>query len=190
MGEYDNLFFRRISSKVSRRYTEQYWLGRNCWESYWRWNWWELLELVSFTFNRLTRMEASWKTVTRDNMIGHLHKGLFKLFFMKLWIILKAHPVQDERTEFKHKYLSAHARTLAGMKTTGGWHVLSWIQLSGKWLSTTEWIAVLTESTELRLECSKLHYPTIPSSIVVPLASILRQDVVEKNWKKYQSSVL
>merc|ERR1719232_1601927 len=45
---------------------------------------------------------------------------------------------------------ATHACTLAGMKTTGGWHVLRRIQLSGKWLSTTEWIAVLTESTELR----------------------------------------
>ena len=67
--------------------------------------------------------------------------------------MLGEHPVQDERTEIEHKYLSAHACTLDKIKTTGGRQVLRRIQLSVKWLSTTEKIAVPAESTELRLEC-------------------------------------
>ena len=68
-------------------------------------------------------------------------------------MIYGGHPVQDEHTEIEHKYLSAHACTLKEIKTTGGWQVLRRNQLSVKWLSTTERIAVLTESTELRLAC-------------------------------------
>ena len=71
----------------------------------------------------------------------------------------REHPVQDEHTENEQNHLSAHACTLKEIKTTGGWQVLRRNQLSVKWLSTTERIAVLTESTELRLECyQKIFY--------------------------------
>ena len=66
-------------------------------------------------------------------------------------------PRWTHRNRLKH--LSAHACTLKEIKTTGGWQVLRRNQLSVKWLSTTERIAVPAESTELRLECyQKISY--------------------------------